>query len=42
MTPELLNTWILQIARDKMDPQDVAEAWVKSNKAVVDEWLNGM
>ncbi len=34
--------WIMAIGRDKKDPQDVAEAWLKANSAKVDGWLKGI
>lgn len=37
--PAVVNQWILAIDRDKMDPQDVAEKWVKDNMATVNEWI---
>ncbi|MGI9424750.1 MAG: glycine betaine ABC transporter substrate-binding protein, partial [Hyphomicrobiaceae bacterium] len=40
LDPAVVNGWILQIGRDKLDPQDVAESWVKENKATVDKWIN--
>ena len=40
LDPAIVNQWILKIGRDKEDPQDVAEAWVKANKATVDKWIN--
>ncbi len=39
LDPTVVNQWILAIGRDKKDPQDVAEAWVKANKATVDTWV---
>ena len=38
--PNVVNEWILQIGRDKMDPRDVAEDWVNSNMDVVNGWIN--
>ncbi|MEL6297156.1 MAG: glycine betaine ABC transporter substrate-binding protein [Pseudomonadota bacterium] len=40
LDPAVVNQWILKIGRDKEDPQDVAEAWVKDNKDTVDTWIN--
>lgn len=37
-----VGRWIMAIGRDKKDPQDVAEAWVKANGAKVDAWLKGI
>jgi len=34
--------WPPGIGKDKKDAQDVAEAWVKNNKAIVEEWLKGI
>lgn len=40
LDPAVVNQWILQIGRDKMDPQDVAEDWVKNNMSTVKKWIN--
>lgn len=37
--PGTVNEWILKIGRDKMDPQDVAEEWVKANMETVNMWI---
>ncbi len=37
--PAVVNSWILAIGRDKKDPQDVAEAWVKANMDTVNKWI---
>lgn len=39
LDPAVVNGWILQIGRDKEDPQDVAEAWVEENMDVVKGWI---
>ncbi len=39
--PATVNGWILQIGRDKEDPQDMAEEWVEANADIVDGWLEG-
>ena len=40
LDPAVVNAWILQIGRDKEDPQDVAEAWVAENADTVSAWIN--
>ncbi len=40
LDPAVVNQWILQIGRDEMDPQDVAEEWVAENMDVVNSWIN--
>ncbi len=40
LDPAVVNQWILQIGRDKEDPQDVAEAWVEDNMDTVNSWIN--
>ena len=40
LDPDVVNQWILQIGRDKMDPRDVAEDWVKNNMDTVNKWIN--
>ena len=42
LEPAVVNQWLLKIGRDKQDPQDVAEAWVEENAAVVDRWVAGI
>ncbi|ETW92581.1 MAG: glycine/betaine ABC transporter substrate-binding protein [Candidatus Entotheonella factor] len=39
LDPDVVNQWILQIGRDKMDPRDVAEEWVKDNMDTVNKWI---
>lgn len=39
LDPAVVNQWILQIGRDKMDPRDVAEKWVKNNMDTVNKWI---
>ena len=39
LDPATVNGWILQVGKEKLDPQDVAEEWVENNKAIVDKWL---
>lgn len=40
LDPAVVNQWILQIGRDKMDPRDVAEEWVAENMDTVNKWIN--
>ena len=40
LDPDVVNQWILQIGRDKMDPRDVAEDWVNGNMDVVNGWIS--
>ena len=40
LDPAVVNAWILQVGRDKEDPQDVAEAWVAENAETVNAWIN--
>ena len=40
LDPAIVNQWILKIGRDKMDPRDVAEEWVKNNMETVNQWIN--
>ncbi|MEM9129566.1 MAG: glycine betaine ABC transporter substrate-binding protein [Pseudomonadota bacterium] len=40
LDPAVVNQWILKIGRDELDPRDVAEEWVASNKDIVDGWIN--
>lgn len=40
LDPSVVNQWILQIGRDEMDPQDVAEEWVAANPDIVNGWIN--
>ncbi|MEM7302630.1 MAG: glycine betaine ABC transporter substrate-binding protein [Pseudomonadota bacterium] len=39
LDPAVVNQWILEIGRDKKDPQDVAEEWVKANMDTVNGWI---
>ena len=39
LDPAVVNEWILQIGRDKMDPLDVAEEWVNNNMDTVNAWI---
>jgi len=39
LDPAVVNDWILKIGRDEMDPQDVAEEWVKANPETVNKWI---
>ena len=39
LDPAVVNQWILQIGRDKMDPLDVAEEWVNNNMDTVNAWI---
>lgn len=39
LDPAVVNQWILEIGRDKQDPQDVAEAWVEANMDTVNGWI---
>ena len=39
LDPAVVNQWILKIGRDKMDPRDVAEEWVKNNMDTVNKWI---
>ena len=39
LDPAVVNGWILQIGRDKEEPQDVAEAWVEANEDTVNAWI---
>ena len=36
----MVNGWILKIGRDEMDPQDVAETWIKENQETVNGWIS--
>lgn len=40
LDPAVVNDWILQIGRDKLDPRDVAEEWVEANMDTVNQWIN--
>lgn len=40
LDPAVVNDWILKIGRDKQDPRDVAEEWVKNNMDTVNQWIN--
>ena len=40
LDPATVNQWILQIGRDELDPQDVAEEWVANNMDTVNAWIN--
>ena len=40
LDPAVVNQWILEIGRDKMDPRDVAEDWVANNMDTVNAWIN--
>ena len=40
LDPAVVNQWILEIGRDKKDPQDVAEDRVKNNMGTVSKWIN--
>ena len=31
--------WILQVGRGKLDPRDVAEAWVTANMDTTNKWI---
>lgn len=42
LDPAEVSKWVGSIARDKKDPQDVAEEWVSKNKSIVDEWIKGI
>ena len=37
--PAEINKWIVDISENKMDPQDVAEAWVEANMDTVNKWI---
>ena len=39
LDPDTVNQWILQIGRDEMGPQDVAETWVAENMDIVNGWI---
>ena len=39
LDPAVVNEWILQIGRDKLDPRDVAEDWVNNNMDTVNSWI---
>lgn len=39
LDPAVVNSWILQIGRDELDPQDVAEEWVENNMDTVNTWI---
>lgn len=39
LDPAVVNGWILKIGRDKLDPRDVAEDWVKENMETVNTWI---
>ncbi|MCY3879270.1 MAG: glycine/betaine ABC transporter substrate-binding protein [Rhodobacteraceae bacterium] len=39
LDPAVVNQWILEIGRDKLDPRDVAEAWVENNMDTVNSWI---
>lgn len=39
LDPAVVNDWILQIGRDKLDPRDVAEEWVEANMDTVNTWI---
>lgn len=39
LDPNVVNDWILQIGRDKLDPRDVAEEWVADNMDTVEAWI---
>lgn len=38
---DLVSQWILQKEVDGLDPDELAEAWVKDNPEIVDGWLAG-
>ncbi len=40
--PPMVNRWILQIGREKLEPAEVAQEWVATNKTTVDVWLKGI
>jgi len=40
LDPAVVNEWILKIGRDKLDPRDVAEDWVKNNMDTVNKWIH--
>ncbi len=40
LDPAVVNQWILEIGRDKLDPRDVAEEWVSNNMDTVNDWIN--
>ncbi|MDG9972055.1 hypothetical protein N7638_28785 [Achromobacter mucicolens] len=42
LDPNEISKWIAAISRDNLDPQDVAEDWVRENKAIVDTWVEGI
>jgi ABC-type proline/glycine betaine transport system substrate-binding protein len=40
VTPDLVNSWILRISKDKMEAADVAKEWVEANADFIEkEWL---
>jgi len=40
LDPATVNQWVLEIGRDGLDPQDVAEDWVAANMDIVNSWIN--
>lgn len=40
LDPATVNQWVLEIGRDGLDPQDVAEDWVAANMDIVNGWIN--
>ena len=39
--PEAVSTWILEIGKNKRDPDEVAREWIEKNRETVREWLSG-
>ena len=42
VTPEIQGAWIDEYSRQKKDPEQVAEEWIKNNLGVVDQWIYGV
>jgi glycine betaine/proline transport system substrate-binding protein len=42
LDPKDVNSWILAIAKDEMEPIEVAAQWVKNNPEKVNGWLSGI
>ena len=42
VTPQIQSGWIEEYSRQKKDPAKVADAWIRNNLGIVDQWVYGV